>query len=88
MKEKKISNDQALDVAGEMLSIPMRQLPPVAIEFLKYKADQIGMCIEVCLTSYAYYNQAVLYMKCRDKSYKIPEKDLQWFIDKGYAKRK
>ena len=83
MKNKK----DALDVAGEMLRIPMSQLPAPAIEYLKHMSSSIGMCIEVCLTAYCHYNQAVLNMPCSDEEYVLTKDAKSWFVNNKYCKK-
>lgn len=72
----------ALSEALQMLQIPMKDLPELAKEFLQHLSNKVGMCIEVCITAYAYYNQAVLNMDCSDNLYKISDEDLKWFKDR------
>ena len=85
MKRNKKKQD-AMDVVGTMMSTPMNQLPPIAIEYVKHMSSLYGFCGEVCVTAYAAYVQAILGLPCKDPSYKLSEKDRQWFIDKGYNK--
>lgn len=79
-------NKLAVEEACKMLNIPMKNLPEPALEYLKYISSKVGFCGEVCLTAYAYYNQAVLNMKCEDDLYKIPQEDLMWFREHNYCK--
>ncbi len=81
---KKISN-MALDEAHKMLAMPMNQIPLPALEYLKYLTNSTGINTEVCLTAYAYYNQALKNMPCSDEQYKITQVALQWFIAAGYV---
>ena len=37
------------------------------------------MCIDVCLTAYAHYYQAIENLPCKDKGYKITTEGKQWF---------
>jgi len=80
MKEK-----DAVEEAGEMLRTPMNELPELALEYLKYLSNKVGMCMEVCLTAYAVYNQMVLKMKCNDDLYIMTDQDsIDWWASKGY----
>ena len=80
MKEK-----DAVEEALKMMRIPMRELPPIAIEYVKYLSNKVGACMEVYVTAYAYYNQAMLEMPCEDSLYVIPDEEFQWFLDRGYC---
>ena len=80
-----MEKNEALDEAIKMMALPMNQLPKPAYEYLQYLSKRVGFCGEVCLSAYAYYNQAVLKMPCEDTLYKIPETELQWFIDNKYC---
>jgi len=80
------TNNLAVEEAIKMLSLPMKDLPELAMEFLKYLSSKVGMCIEVCISAYAGYNQMVLKMECEDDLYKITDSDLlKWWEDKGYT---
>lgn len=80
-----ISSNRAVEEAVKMLRIPMKDLPELAMEFLKHLSKQVGFCGETCITAYAGYNQMVLKMECEDDLYKITQPDLlQWWADKGY----
>ena len=81
---KEATKSLAVDEATKMLSLPMSKLPKAAAEYLKHLSASVGMCMEVCLTAYAYYNQAVWNMPCDDDLYLIPKTELQWFIDNKY----
>lgn len=74
--------NEAVEKAIEMLQIPMKDLPEFAKEFLQHLSNKVGLCIEVCITAYACYNQAVLNMNCNDDLYMISQEDLKWFKDR------
>lgn len=80
-----MENNEALDKAKEMLLIPMKDLPAEAKAYLKYLTGRVGMCIEVCLTAYAHYYQAVHKLPCEDPLYKIDAGTLQWFKENNFT---
>lgn len=81
-----VNTDDAVEKAGEMMMLPMNQLPELAIDFLEFLSARVGFCGEVCLTAYAAYNQMVLNMKCDDELYKITDPIyIKWWTDKGYS---
>lgn len=87
MEENIIINENlAVYEAMKMLKLPVNTLPPIALKYLKNLSSRIGMCIEVCLTAYATYNQIMLNMPCNDDLYIVPDSERQWFVDKGYCK--
>lgn len=49
----------ALQRGMQMLTIPMTQLPPVALAYCRHLSRRVGMCIETCLTAYAAYAHVV-----------------------------
>ncbi len=63
----------------QMMSIPMKDLPPLAYKFMRKMASEIGMCMEVCLTAYCCYAQAVEGLPCTDDLYIIRLEDKNWF---------
>ena len=81
-----INSKCAVAEAVKMMRLPMKDLPELAMEFLKHLSNKVGYCMETCLTAYATYNQMVLKMECEDELYKITQPDLiQWWEDKGYC---
>jgi hypothetical protein len=70
-----------------MMMTPMNQLPPIAIEHVKHLSSIYGFCSEICVSAYANYCQAVLDLPCKTPSYKMSDKDKQWFIEKDYIKK-
>ena len=79
------TKNDAVYQAGKMLLMPHKDLPAPARHYLKYLSDRVGMCIEVCLTAYAHYNQAVLNMPCDDALYKINHEAKEWFKQNNYC---
>lgn len=79
-----MDKNKAVDEAVSMMTIPMGKLPKGATEYLNDLSKRVGICMEVCITAYAYYNQAVLGMPCEDDLYIIPEIERKWFITNGY----
>lgn len=76
----------AVTRAVEMMAIPIKDLPPLAVEFAKLLCAKVGMCGEVLLTAWAAYAQAVEGLECDDDLYQISAQDLAWFrerMDKG-----
>lgn len=68
----------------EMMRIPMGQLPPIALDHLKWLSSKIGMCMEVCLTVYTVYAQIVEKLPCDDELY-IPHIDcIEWYKQHGF----
>jgi len=67
----------------EMLSIPMKDLPPLAWEFCRHLQSQVGLCIETCLTAYTVYAQCVERLPCTDDLYMARSVDKEWFRSKG-----
>jgi len=67
--------------------LPIKDLPKEAIEYLKFLSSKVGMCMEVCLTAYCAYNQAVLNMPCDDALYILQDTEdgRKWFVAMGYC---
>lgn len=80
-----MGSNYAVDEAVKMMAIPMNKLPEPAIAYLKKLSKEVGFCGEVCITAYAYYNQAVLNMPCDDSLYKIPDDVKAWFVEHNYC---
>lgn len=82
MKNKStISAEQS---AGEMLRIPINELPELASEFLTFVSKKIGICLETCFTAFVYYSVAVLELKCENSDYIHSEWMIDWWNSKGY----
>jgi hypothetical protein len=77
-----ITQPDALDEAIKMMQVPMKDLPSLALEFGRHLSSQYGMCMEVLLTAYACYNQAVLGMPCSNEEYRILPAHAEWFATK------
>lgn len=78
--------NQALTEAMRMMTVPMNQLPPIALEYAKDLCRRGGGCMETFITAYAAYNQVVLGMPCSDDLYIVPDDEREWFVRNGYAK--
>lgn len=52
-----------------LMSLPMNQLPPLALSYLKDLCFRVGMCGEVCLTAYITYAQLSEGLVCTDTLY-------------------
>lgn len=76
--------EPAIERAVAMAALPMNQLPPLALGFLKHLSSQIGMCGEVCITAYAVYAQIVEKLECNDSLYCPDEDARKWFAAHGY----
>ena len=72
-------NQDALTRASEMITMPMNKLPKLCQEYLKHLGNQVGMCMEVCLTAYAHYNQVIEGMPCENEQYKVSREGKEWF---------
>ena len=83
MENKEIVKS-AEENAGEMLRVPMNELPDVSVEFLNFISKKIGICLETCFTAYVYYSVFVLNMKCIDDSYIHSEWMNEWWNTRGY----
>ena len=77
----------AVEEAGKMMMLPIKDLPALAHEFLQFLSKKVGFCGETCMTAFAAYNQVVLKMECEDNCYKLTEPDLlKWWEEKGYVR--
>lgn len=63
----------------QLATIPMKDVPPLAIEFLRHLAKKVGMCGEVCITAFAVYAQCVEGLPCDDSLYAARPDDIEWF---------
>ena len=84
MKNKEIVKS-AEENAGEMLRVPMNELPEVSVGFLRFISKKIGICLETCFTAYVYYSVAVLGLECENDSYIHSEWMREWWITRGYS---
>jgi hypothetical protein len=71
--------DPALSRGMELATLPMWQVPFIALHFAKYLCSQVGMCGETMITAYACYAQAVEGLPCEDELYKIGKDHRAWF---------
>lgn len=63
-----------------MMSIPMDQLPPLAVKYAKKFCDEVGaMCAETLLTAWVAYAQCVEGLPCEDEAYKASSETREWF---------
>jgi len=63
----------------EMMQVPMRVLPPLAIRFADKLCSEGGACMEVILTAFTVYAQCVEGLPCSDNLYKARDQDIEWF---------
>jgi len=78
IKMPKVSAD-AVERATKMMTIPMGQLPDLAIEYAKFLCNKSGMCGEVIITAYAHYAQDIEGLPCDDPAYAIDPDGKEWF---------
>ena len=71
----------AIERRSEMMLIPMKNLPPLALEFAKKLGKEMGMCGEVLMTAWTIYAQCVEGLSCSDKLYQARPEDIEWFND-------
>lgn len=74
--------NNAVNRAMELMTVPMKDLPPLAIEFMRLLSSEVGYCMETCITAYAAYAQCVENLPCDDYLYEAREKDKKWFKHK------
>ena len=74
----------ALERASEMMRMPMKDLPEVAVEYAKHLACRVGFCGEVLYTAWAVYAQMVENLPCDDPLY-YPDPDaILFYVKRGY----
>lgn len=78
----KAKNKSAETRGMEMMAIPMKDLPPIALDFAKYLCNKVGMCGEVLLTAWTVYAQCVEKLPCTDTLYKASPEDIKWFAQR------
>ena len=66
----------------ELALIPMKDVPPLALDFLRHLAKKVGMCGEVCITAFAVYAQCVEGLPCGDSLYTARPEDREWFAER------
>ena len=74
MSEKTIDS-----LVSEMMTTPMNQLPPKAMEYLKKLSSKVGFCGDTCVTAYYDYCQLELGMTTDDDLYIIDEQRKLWY---------
>jgi hypothetical protein len=79
------SKNKAISEAIKMTSLPMKDIPKEAVQYMVYLTSNSNYSDELCLIAYSHYNQAVLNMSCEDEKYKITESGLSWFKEKEYC---
>ena len=83
-KQEKVMAQTAEERGMAMMTVPMGQLPYIAVMFNKHKCAKLGGCMEVFLTSWTVYAQCVEGLECTDDLYIAREEDKQWFRNEGY----
>ena len=63
----------------EMMRMPMKDLPPLAMKFGRKISAEYGMCMETLLTAWTVYAQCVEGLECTDDLYKARQSDRDWF---------
>lgn len=65
--------------AAEMLDMPGNAIPQLALNYMNYLTQKLGASLEISLTAFAHYNQAIENMSCKDRAYEIDEQGRKWF---------
>jgi hypothetical protein len=73
------SKKTSVDRAVELMSVPAKDLPPIALAFRNQLCSELGMCMEVCLTAFAVYANLVEGLECDDAAYAPRGVDVEWF---------
>lgn len=81
-----MASQTAVERAAELLNIPIKDLPPLAVQFRNRLCSEMGLCLEVCLTAFAAYAQCVEGLPCDDEAYKARPQDVHWFKHRTMAK--
>lgn len=74
----------ALQRASEMMRMPMKDLPEVAVEYAKHLASRVGLCGEVLYTAWAVYAQMVEKLPCDDSLYTPREDAIIFYRERGF----
>lgn len=61
----------ALDRARELLRTKQGELPPGCIAGARYLGNQMGVCLEVYLTAFAWYAQYAEKLPCHAQEYRF-----------------
>ncbi len=72
----------AEDRGMEMMYTKQTELPPLAFEYAQYLCGRFGGCMEVFLTAFSHYAQAVEKLEAKDDMYKIDLEGVAWFLEK------
>lgn len=82
MDKKELENfpKNAVERALELLKVKESKLPIVALRYRNYLSNQVGLCIETCITAFACYAQYVEGFTTDDELYKIPDDVIVWFF--------
>ena len=73
---KTLVKKDALDRAHEMMDIPIKDLPDLAVEFCRYHYK------EKLLLIFAVYAQCIEKLPCKDDRYKATKEDREWFKER------
>ena len=80
LPETKRDDMNTLEKGTEMMSIPMGQLPPLAMGYAKHLSLRYGTCMEVLLSAWCAYAEVVLGLeKTDDIGYHAPPEAYAWF---------
>lgn len=66
----------------EMMLVPMKLLPKLALDFAQHLCSQMGMCSETLLTAWTVYAQEVENLPCTDTLYLSRPIDKEWFAER------
>ena len=69
----------AEDRAQELFEGKGKDVPKLAMEYIKYLSQKYGGCSEIFLTGAAHYAQAIEGLKAKDDLYKINDEGREWF---------
>ena len=78
-KQTKSRKDPAMTRAMEMMSIPFKDLPKLAVGYAQVVCKEIGACGEVFLACWAAYAQCVEGLECYDDLYIATDQAKKWF---------
>jgi len=72
----------AMERAGQLMSVPMKDLPPLAYKYALELCRVLGMSGEVMLTAFAFYAQIVEGLECKDLAYQVNEDNRRFFTER------
>jgi len=78
-KPSKLNLPTAEERAMELFTKKQKDIPPLAMEYVKYLSNKYGGCGEVFLTGAAHYAQAIEGLKSTDALYSINKEGIEWF---------